>query len=223
MHPNENDNATIELARQTIACTHEKLSYGSVNKQSDERNPDLVDNYSRLSKLRNQKKALLHQLKYAASFSPTLHPRTPLTRIHLKAQLFEKYKVGNCEEQVIVALSYLKKRGVDDVEYCAMKGGDHEFLLLNGKIICDPWADKVYHVRDFAKEREAAKTFRYSYFVYEDRPDVRPYMFGVPYVKMHTSDTLPLAIVDGQFVRSGVQDLTIDYSEYEMAKLGNRA
>lgn len=222
---NTRDDETIKLAQAAIAYTHDKLTYGSVNKASDERNPELIENYSRLSKLRNEKKSLLQRLVYTATFSPNINRNSRLTRTFLKAKLYEKYKVGNCEEHVIVALAYLKKHGVDDVEYCAMKDGDHQFLLLNGNIICDPWADKVYHVKDFEKEREAAKNFRYSYLVYEERPDMMSYMFGVPYVKKHTSLTQPPAIVDGQFVRSGVQDLTIDYSEYEsiMGKLGIRS
>lgn len=217
------DDETIELAWKAIAYTHNKLPYGSVNKESDEHNPELVDNYSRLSKLRNQKKSLLQQAEFVTSFTPNTKRNPRLQRLNLKARLYEKFKVGNCEEQVTVALAYLKKLGVDDVDYCAMKDGDHQFLLLNGNIICDPWADAVYHVREFEAQREAAKELRYSYLVYEERPDIQPYLFGVPYVKLHTSSILPPAIVDGQFVRSGEENLVIDYSDYERVVRNGRS
>jgi hypothetical protein len=207
----------IQLAWQAIDYVHRVLPRGSVNKKSDEDKPDYFEISRILSNVRNNNADTLYRMKYVLSMNcKNIHPE--LQEMICKAALYEKCKAGNCEEQATVAYVYLKKLGVEDVDYVCMKDGLHDFLLLNGNIICDPWADKVYHVKDFEKVRAAAAIdIPYHYAVYEDFPDIRPYLFGMPYVKFRLDDKRPLSIVDGQFVRSGIDNFKIDYSEYNQA------
>lgn len=207
----------IAWARRTIDYTKQKISLGSVNKYTDTLNPEYFKVTSELQKMRNNKKHFLQKLMLTLTFSPDKNQDIKLLKLKMKALIYERFKVGNCKEQVTVALAYLKKNGFDDVDLCDMLGGDHTFLLLNGCIICDPWADKIYHVKDFAKEREAAKSFRYADVVYSEIPDVKSYMFGIPRVKQCTGKYASPSIVSGQFVRSGVGNLQIDYSEFVQA------
>lgn len=204
------DEEVIHIAQAAVNYTRNKLPLGSVNKQEDTFKPDYYQRMHRLEVMRNHKKALQQRIMFSLTFTPN---SSKISSLQIKARIYEKYQVGNCKEQTVVALAYLKEQGFDDVDHCMMRGADHAFLLLNGRIICDPWANKVYHVRDFEKEREAAKQFRYAHIVYDEMPCVRSYMSGVPYVKRSTGQQTTPSIVRGQFVRSGVANLHIDYSE----------
>jgi hypothetical protein len=203
----------VSLAWDAIKYTHQALPDGSINKKSDESKANYNEIYLAISKMRNNRDELIKGI----SVPPinTKDANTKLQKMHRKAALYENFRAGNSEEHATVAYVYLKKLGVEDVDYVCMKHGSHHFILLNGNIICDPWANKVYHVKDFEKVRAAAAIdIPYHYAVYEDFPDIRPYLFGMPYVKFRLDDKRPLSIVDGQFVRSGIDNFKIDYSEY---------
>lgn len=198
-----------QYAWQAVRYAQQQLPFGSVNKQSDE--PKLKDWQLQVSfsKMRNSKEITSDTLKIPF----TNRKERKLLLYRQRAAIYAETKVGNCREHMTIALVYLKDQEFDDVDVCSMSEGDHEFLLMNGKIICDPWANDVYHVREFAAKREAAKSMRYSYLVYEERPEIKPYLFGVPCVKFATGNNPGKSIVNGQFVRCG-EDLKIDYSEY---------
>lgn len=196
-----------EIAWEAIEYTHQKLPLGSVNKKSDEDHPYYEQATQALVKARANKDFLFYQMKMVLGARAQLDPESDVFRLFCYAKVFEKFQAGNCQEQAVVAFEYIRKRYNIDIDYCNMQGGDHYFLVLDGRVVCDPWVDEVYHVSRFAEKREESKQLVYAQIVYKARPHVKHYLFGTPQTLLTTNGDNQPAIKGGMFVNDAKRAL----------------
>ncbi|NNM59849.1 MAG: hypothetical protein HKM04_08550 [Legionellales bacterium] len=58
-----------------------------------------------------------------------------------------KSGLGNCMELALQALYFILINYPEiDVELCRLENGDHAFLTIAAKIICDPWSYRIYPI-----------------------------------------------------------------------------
>lgn len=189
---------TIQLAWKAIEYTHHELSLGSVNKRSDQDGPNFGIALTQINKLRQELDSNFEKhMQLAISANVNLDPF--ILRIQCLSAVYLSFKVGNCIEQSIVALNFLKDANVDDISWCCMEGGDHYFLIINGNVICDPWANDVYCITEFKEKKKASADFKYADFVYQVKPLVKPFLYGTPHTLFSTNKKP--AVLNGDFVK----------------------
>lgn len=197
---NQSTEANLYLSKQTIAYVRRVLPYGSANKKSDQEKITHFETVRRVAEARDEASSINTE---KLSFSMCLS---------LQAKIFEKYGAGNCMEQTIVALSFLRKMGINDVDMCRIPESDHYFLILGGNVICDPWDNNAYSTNDFNEHQEASKNVEYADFVlkyFREKGKLAPVPFlcGTPQILFANNPQQP-AIVDGKFTRNIKEKIT---------------
>lgn len=199
-------NRYMSLAWEAIMYTHEVLSSGSINKASDQTKLEYQRLIDELDESRKEQAKFLSQFHNGRFFIESRQDPLMIQKICSLATICKKYKVGNCSEQTIVAFDYLiNTLKLDNVDFCHMDYGDHFFLLINGNIICDPWDNDVYHVNDFEKKKKSAAHLKYADYIYDETPDVKPFLYGIPTILASTGISNIPAIVEGEFVRDNAE------------------
>lgn len=198
--PATEEETNLYYAKQAIAYVKKVLPLGSTNKKEDEQNPNYNSVLIQLALARGEVNKFLAQSK-EMSFWEQLAGRV---------EILERYKAGNCGEQIYVALQFLGRRGINDVDICAFaEGSDHRVLIIGGNVICDPWANEAYHVREF-KQRQAESKIEYSDHELRARKLLGhtnpppPYLTGKLHSTITTHETADAAAIKGEFVRANI-------------------
>ncbi|MEO8402489.1 MAG: hypothetical protein ABI597_11980 [Gammaproteobacteria bacterium] len=196
--PATEEETNLYYAKQAIAYVKKVLPLGSSNKKEDEKKPNYTLALIKLALARTEIKNFLAQAEGMDYWD----------KLAGQVEILERYEAGNCNEQVKVALQFLGRRGVNDVDLCPFhEGSDHIVLIIGGNVICDPWANETYHVREF-KQRQAEAKIDYSdhelracKLLGKANPPPQ-YLVGKLHSTITTNETSDAAAIKGEFVRA---------------------
>lgn len=95
-------------------------------------------------------------------------------------------------------VAFLNNLGLD-VDLCYVSGPGHNFVIIEGDVICDPWADKVYYASEFANYKNDSHQIKYSKDRLKFFPDMPPYLQEPLHLVLVSTDHP--AIMNNRFCR----------------------
>ncbi|WP_435235035.1 hypothetical protein ACR30L_14905 [Psychromonas sp. PT13] len=149
----------LGIAQQAITYVESKMTIGADNKWSDK--------FASLFAAETSGSCVARIRK-----SPYPSPRLEQLREMARRALIAG--CGNCGEQAAIAFFWLHDRKVAPLEYMTRTNADHAFVVIGRKldssfdkplewgencIICDPWAGKVYTIRNVSKKMYGSGPF----------------------------------------------------------------
>jgi hypothetical protein len=199
----------LYYARQAIEYVQDALWHGSVNKKTDQEKPNHAELCKLLGRVRGQAKEIQSKLvSEKPDLSPALFFYTLVPRL---TDLYMDNGVGNCYEQMLVALRFLSALGVEDIDCSHIPHqeefeNDHSHLILGGIVFCELWDRMAFPVSDFELYQADSESVEYADFVHtvakmKDKSRPGPFLRGKPRTTHTMGLDCPPSAVDGKFMR----------------------